>query len=263
MEITILFIFMYVSIFLHELGHFLASKIFNVNVLDFSIGCGPSFCKFKFRGTKFSFKLLPLRGYISYSEDEVLKLSILKDWIISLSGVCINFLIAILSLSLAFNRNIFEVGKIFFTKILIPITSFMVNFDNYFGADMSLKNSLSLMPDLTSSSDLWLLLACINLCLCIFNLLPIPILDGGQIIMTIIKRLSRRLGIPKKYFDKVVNIVYAICWVLIISPLFINGFLAAENQVVFFIYIIMGVLTAYLILLLKQTDIYKKTLKRT
>lgn len=49
-------------VFFHELGHFLAAKLFGVGVLEFSIGMGPRILSIVFRNTRYSLKLLPLGG---------------------------------------------------------------------------------------------------------------------------------------------------------------------------------------------------------
>lgn len=263
MEIFIFFILMYISVFLHELGHFLSSKIFNIKVYEFSIGLGSIFYKFNLEETNFYFKNLPLGGYISYSDDEVFKLTIVKEWIIILSGVFINFLTGIISLSLVYNKNIFYMMKMFFIKIILPFSSVIFNFSDYVILDNNLNNALSSIPKLSSFNDLYFVLACINLSLVISNLLPIPILDGGQIIMSIIRRMTYRLGISRKYINKVVYIVYLLCWVLLLSPMLIKKFLLSKNHVTVILYAIMAILFLGVVLVLKQTDIYKKVSKRT
>lgn len=263
MEIFVFFVLMYISVFLHELGHFISSKIFNIKVYEFSVGLGSIFCRFNLKETNFYLKNLPLGGYISYSDDDVFKLSIVKEWIIILSGVLINFLTFIIALSLAYNKNIFHMMKMFFVKILLPFSSAMFNFSDYAVLDNNLNNALSSIAKLSSFNDLYFILACINLSLVISNLLPIPILDGGQIIMSIIRRLSYKLGTSKQYIGLLANIIYLICWILLLLPLLINKFLSSENQVIFILYIIMGILFLGVILVFKQTDIYRKVLRRT
>ena len=49
-------------VFFHELGHFLAAKVFKVGVLELSIGMGPRILSGVFRNTRYSLKLLPLGG---------------------------------------------------------------------------------------------------------------------------------------------------------------------------------------------------------
>ena len=50
-------------VFFHELGHFLAAKLFGVKVESFSLGFGPALLHKKFRGTDYRLSLLPLGGY--------------------------------------------------------------------------------------------------------------------------------------------------------------------------------------------------------
>ena len=47
-------------VFFHELGHFLAAKLFGVGVLEFSIGMGPRIFSCVIHNTRYSIKLLPL-----------------------------------------------------------------------------------------------------------------------------------------------------------------------------------------------------------
>ncbi|MBQ9494781.1 MAG: site-2 protease family protein [Treponema sp.] len=50
-------------VFFHELGHFLAAKLFGVDVEAFSIGFGPVLLHRTVRGTDYRLSLLPLGGY--------------------------------------------------------------------------------------------------------------------------------------------------------------------------------------------------------
>ncbi|MBT4757283.1 MAG: RIP metalloprotease RseP [Opitutae bacterium] len=53
------------SIFIHELGHFIAAKKRGLIADRFSIGFGPRLFGWKWRGTDFRISLLPLGGYVS------------------------------------------------------------------------------------------------------------------------------------------------------------------------------------------------------
>ncbi|MCR5317473.1 MAG: site-2 protease family protein [Treponema sp.] len=50
-------------VFFHELGHFLAARLFGVKVEAFSIGMGPVLLHRGFRGTDYRISLIPLGGY--------------------------------------------------------------------------------------------------------------------------------------------------------------------------------------------------------
>ena len=68
-NIFIVFLIVYFLIFIHEFGHFLAAKRNGVKVEEFSIGFPPRLISFKKGGTKFSFALLPLGGYVKLHGD--------------------------------------------------------------------------------------------------------------------------------------------------------------------------------------------------
>ena len=52
-------------IFIHELGHYTASRFFGAKVTDFSIGFGKSLFTFKDKNhTNWKFSLIPLGGYV-------------------------------------------------------------------------------------------------------------------------------------------------------------------------------------------------------
>ena len=50
-------------VFFHELGHFLAAKLFGVKVESFSLGFGPALLHKTIGGTDYRLSLLPLGGY--------------------------------------------------------------------------------------------------------------------------------------------------------------------------------------------------------
>jgi regulator of sigma E protease len=56
--------FVGVLIFVHELGHFLAAKLFNIKVLKFSLGFGPALVAFTKGETTYQIALVPLGGYV-------------------------------------------------------------------------------------------------------------------------------------------------------------------------------------------------------
>lgn len=53
------------SIFVHELGHFLAAKYFRLWVPCFSLGFGKKIFSWRWRGTEFRLALIPLGGYVT------------------------------------------------------------------------------------------------------------------------------------------------------------------------------------------------------
>lgn len=57
-------------IFFHELGHFLAARVFCVKVLVFSLGFGKKIFSFNAAGTTYQLSLIPLGGYVKLKGEE-------------------------------------------------------------------------------------------------------------------------------------------------------------------------------------------------
>ncbi len=60
-------------IFIHELGHFLTARLFQVKIYEFAIGMGPKLISWKSKknGTAYSLRMLPIGGFVSMAgEDE-------------------------------------------------------------------------------------------------------------------------------------------------------------------------------------------------
>lgn len=95
-----------ILIFVHELGHFLAAKLFKVRVHEFAIGMGPKLLKKRWGETLYSVRLFPIGGFCALegedtaSEDEG-SLSKKKPWvklIVTAAGPCMNMLLGFLLL---------------------------------------------------------------------------------------------------------------------------------------------------------------------
>ena len=57
-------------IFIHELGHFLTAKMFNVKVHEFAIGMGPAIFKKQKGEVLYSLRALPLGGYVKIEGED-------------------------------------------------------------------------------------------------------------------------------------------------------------------------------------------------
>lgn len=70
MTILIFIIILAVLIFIHELGHFLFAKLFNIRVDEFAIGFPPTLFKKKKGETTYKLNLIPFGGYVKiFGED--------------------------------------------------------------------------------------------------------------------------------------------------------------------------------------------------
>jgi len=99
-------------IVIHELGHFLAAKAFNVRVVEFSIGMGPRLFKKQGKETLYSLRALPIGGScLMEGEDEdspdPRSFTAARRWkrlIILLAGAFMNFLAGTLIVFILFSQ---------------------------------------------------------------------------------------------------------------------------------------------------------------
>lgn len=70
--VLVVLAFFFIIIF-HELGHYLGCRLVNVKVEEFSIGLGKELWSKKIGDTKFSFRLLPIGGYVLPEGEEYKK----------------------------------------------------------------------------------------------------------------------------------------------------------------------------------------------
>lgn len=102
MEILIAILVLGIIIFIHELGHFLTAKFFKMPVSEFSIGMGPQVYSYDTKKTTYSFRAIPIGGYVNIEGMEVD--SKIEDgfntkpayarFIVLIAGVFMNFLLA-------------------------------------------------------------------------------------------------------------------------------------------------------------------------
>ena len=93
-----------VLIFVHELGHFIAAKLFGVQVNEFSMFMGPAIVKWQRGQTRYSIRCIPIGGYCAMEgEDEdtdnprsFQKAAWWKRLIILAAGSAMNFLAGLL-----------------------------------------------------------------------------------------------------------------------------------------------------------------------
>jgi membrane-associated protease RseP (regulator of RpoE activity) len=191
------------SVILHELGHLLASLYFKVPVHAFSIGFGPILLHKKWKNIDWRISLLPFGGYCDIEESLKIKNSLSnitywKQCIILLAGVFANLMIALIGYLLHYGSITkglyidYTLLKYFFTGVPIYIYTETFNIVLFYTSFL-------------------------NITLFIFNLLPIPALDGGYLwIFLLRKKMSDKfykyliqIGF---YLLMIVQVVYLIYW---------------------------------------------------
>lgn len=122
MSVVYFVILLGIIVFIHELGHFIAAKIFNVYVGEFALGMGPKLLSKKGKETTYSLRLLPLGGFCQMAgetentlegENEANDLDLPKErtikgiskWkqiVILVAGAMMNFVLAWFIFSMVF-----------------------------------------------------------------------------------------------------------------------------------------------------------------
>jgi len=124
-------------VFVHELGHYIAGKIFKFKINEFSLGFGKAiYSKKKSNGEVFSIRLIPLGGYCAFEGEEgnsevegaFNKQAWWKRLIVLFAGVLFNFVSAI----------IVSIPLLMVMGNAIPvITDFKANTPNHIEYDLS------------------------------------------------------------------------------------------------------------------------------
>ena len=101
-----------ITVFIHELGHFLFAKRFGVHVFEFAIGMGPRIFKFNRKNdeTDYCIRLFPIGGFVQMAGEEIEENNDIpkekqlhakpayQRLLIMVAGVMMNFLLAIVIL---------------------------------------------------------------------------------------------------------------------------------------------------------------------
>ena len=204
-------------ILIHEGGHFLVAKLCKVRVNEFAIGFGKVIWSRQGKETKYSIRIIPLGGFCSMvGEDEesdavgsYSKVSVWKRMAIVFAGATVNIIFGIL----VYFVLISSVG----IQFLDPARDTFFN-RMYYGAKGtgefiatifdSIKTLITggiktdQMVGIVGISEVVVktngiinylyLLAVISVSLGVTNLLPIPALDGGKILILLIEVIRRK-----------------------------------------------------------------------
>ena len=104
MSILLTLLILGVIILIHELGHFLAARMFKIPVSEFAIGMGPKLITFHGKATDYNLRLVPMGGFVNIEGMEFDKVTengfnSKKAWqrfVVLFAGVFMNFILAFL-----------------------------------------------------------------------------------------------------------------------------------------------------------------------
>lgn len=204
-------------ILIHEGGHCIVAKLCKVKVNEFAIGFGKAIWQKQGKETKYSIRLIPLGGFCSMEgeteeSDEVgsfSKANVWKRMAIVIAGATVNILFGILVYFIListvgiqfvdpakdtfFNRIYYgakgtgEFVATIFDSIKTLITG-GIQADQMVG----IVGISEVVVQTNGIINYLHLLAVISVSLGVTNLLPIPALDGGKILILIIETIRRK-----------------------------------------------------------------------
>ena len=218
MSIFVAILILNLLIAVHELGHFLAAKVCGVGVDEFSLGMGPKIISKEYKGTIYSVRWILIGGFVKLNEDDYPKALWWKQLIIILAGVLFNFLSAFFavclylcvskSVSLGFSDTIvvgFNVTLHMIKEIFAILVNMFKTVDTSgFAGPVGVVDAVSTYVE-TGFIYAIEIFAVLNINLFVMNLVPISMLDGGQAVLILIKRIFNKDEMPK--FELVWNII--------------------------------------------------------
>ena len=209
-------------IFIHELGHFTVAKLCKVKVNEFAIGFGPAIWKKQGKQTKYALRLIPLGGFVSMEGEEerseesgsFSKASIPKRIAIVAAGAIVNIIFAIIVYFLLIaNSGTYITNEIVSTtegypaqqiglqpgdKIIEANNKKIDNLKQLFTGNVGIDQMMGpvgiseVVSKTNGIKEFLYMMALISISLGVTNLLPIPALDGGKILILIIEAIRRK-----------------------------------------------------------------------
>ena len=204
-------------VIIHEGGHFLVAKICKVKVKEFAIGFGKIIWQKQGKETKYTLRLIPLGGFCnmegeaeaSDAEGSFSKASVWKRMVIVFAGATVNILFGILVYFILVSTVLIQfedpardtiLDRFYYgaqytgTFISSIFESVKTLFTGGIATDqmVGIVGISEVVVQTTGVINYIYLLAVISVSLGVTNLLPIPALDGGKILILLIEVIRRK-----------------------------------------------------------------------
>lgn len=192
------------SIFIHELGHFIMAKWINCPVKDLSLGMGPILFSREKNGTTYNIRALLIGGFISIDPDDYEKLSKRHQFLVVIGGVTMNFLVAYLMIVtlIILKADVFWLYIPFYgINYLFELIGFYMTsvIEIFSSSAKEVLNSVAGPVGMLTMGENYfshgitnsiLNISLLNISLLVLNLLPLSPLDGFKIVKIISSKLK-------------------------------------------------------------------------
>lgn len=190
-------------ILIHELGHLVAAKLVGIPVASFSVGFGPKVWKCRYGRVEYSLRALPLGGFVAPAVDdwEFSTIPLHKRLTYFLGGPLANLLV---TLPIFAALNVLERGVSAYNLLVAPLLQLFAACWQLLGIlpglltrPESLSGVVGIVVEGGRLAQAGMVLEfglSLSISLAVLNLLPIPVLDGGQIAMSFLEAIFPRLA---------------------------------------------------------------------
>jgi len=200
-------------IFVHEAGHYLMAKLTGIPIAKFSVGFGKKLWSKKSGNTEYMVSMIPLGGYVMpdvKSADEFHKIPPYKRAIFFIGGVTANILVAIISFAIfIIIKNGFTVNNIFIKPVVMSfrlLYKIIISIPQIFNNPQTLSGILGIVTEGGAfigegAINIFYLIIFLNLNLAVMNLLPIPGLDGGKLMILLLSKIYPKVEKVETYLS--------------------------------------------------------------
>jgi regulator of sigma E protease len=223
-----------IIVLVHEFGHFVAARKSGIKVYEFSIGFPFSprlLTLFRHKETEFTVRLLPLGGFVSFSRDgdeeakELFESSINKRAFVLSAGSLFNIVFAFIVFIPIFilGKHLYFIDAILLSaktgwEMLSGTIMFFLNIFTGCGTIEGLSGPVGIaaMAGQAASKgflNLFYFTGALSMSLGIINLLPLPALDGGHLIMLLMESIKKK-PISSKTYQLVTIIGFSLFFIL-------------------------------------------------
>jgi len=188
-------------ILIHELGHLCAARLAGIPVVRFSVGFGPTLVERSIGAMQVRLALFPLGGYVLPEEDALRERSLARRVGFYLGGPLANILLALPLFAaleiLAHGVSLDALVVAPFVRLGATLAALGLGLSQLFGQPEALSGVLGIVVEggryvETGALQALQLAIALTLNLAVINLLPIPILDGGKVVLHVLESLVPR-----------------------------------------------------------------------